>query len=156
MRYSPAAVLAQFLVDQGAGQYPPAAGFIVLTAFLSDEVGNDSAVCVKGTGSDLQGREFRGGAYFEFPTVQILVRAVDDVTAEAKGYEVQDLLRRLGVRPENDGLGWQPVSIGDPDPAVTVQLRAAHLTTALAFLRQEELNRRRIYVLNAKLDIKEL
>jgi hypothetical protein len=108
----------------------------------------DRWVTIKGTGSDLQGREFRSGAHDEKPAVQIFVRGLDE-TAQAKGYAIQDALRKVGVSPSGGGVGRVNVTVGGG----TVSFRAAHLTTALSFLRTEEVNRRKVYVMNFKLDL---
>lgn len=151
---APQDVIRQFIIDRGEAVSPATAAagdWRIVSDFMPDDKGAafDRYICCVGTGREDQGREFRGGHYFQYPTVQLLIRGKDDPTAQAKAYAIEEWFRQVGTRAN---LGWITVTVGSD----VITVKSVTVKTPPTALMTTELNQRRLYVMNLRLDLKEL
>lgn len=145
-QYSPARLVAQYLVDNNLVDWPPGNTTLPASTWYGfyasmPELG-DSAVCVYDTTPTPDGRYHRGaGDTVEHPGIQIRVRHKLYDPGWAKAFEIQqylDLIKNTTVTVDS----------------VPHLLEACTQTAGLTFIGQEEKNKRQLFTLNRILTLK--
>jgi hypothetical protein len=118
MTEPPARVVYEYLRELGvigssAGELPWLAGVGPMP-----QDGNEF-VAIIDAGARQLGRIQRTGERVSKPRIQVLVRATDYPTGWAKGFEIQTVFDKVGVRTTTGGVGQiVPVAIGDQNWAI--------------------------------------
>lgn len=149
MEYSPADLLADYLVAQGFGvavseedgvDTPPE--WQVFVSGLSEE--GDKAICIYDTDGALQKRLMRGGKWCEKFGIEIRVRSIDSPSGWAK---LKEIVEHLDETVRRTVLMRQGFSM---------MLHNAKRTSAIMNLGEEETNRRSQFTVNYNLSLSEV
>ena len=142
--HSPAKIMARWLIVNGHGVAPsgppPGPDWQVTSPMLPDDL-PDNRISVAGTGAVLQGMEHRTKEAVEKHNIQIRIRGKTDDIAHAKGATIQEAIRQIV---------WQEVIIGSNVYIV----EAAVVYSPLAWIGQEEQNKRNSYTINLRATIR--
>lgn len=142
--YSPAHVLAQYLLDNTVVSLPGGDWPVYISHLPDTEDTDSNAVCVYNPPGLVAGRSMDTGEKKTFPGIQIRVRAEDDPTAYAKALALAALL---------DGTTARPV-VTMPD--ASYRLDNLSRTSTVAFMGVDADGRNVSYTINARATIKKL
>lgn len=139
-----AEVVAQLLHNRGfaakPGTTPVSDGWRV---YVGSDPGGEKAAVVYADGTGLmENRSTRDGAWEEKPGIQVRLRAADQPTGKAKGDALTVLF---------DSVFAAPVTV------LSRQFKVinVHRTSPVMFLKQDEVGRQMIYVVNARVTLSE-
>lgn len=150
MNATPAEVIAKLLIDGGIGTKPevpdnPATEWPVTYHNMPDELPNDR-ITVFNTGFMTEGVDMGSGLGVRKPTIQVRIRAMNDAKAWVKGRQIETLLEQVDITSVT-------VTTQEPDEAWIIQ--SVLLTIPLIHIGQEEVGRRQIYTINAKVSFRD-
>lgn len=143
LTHSPAHIIQALLIAEGLGITHSSPGDWK-TYRHNIETTADQAIFVIGTTGLLDGREMRGGKVSRHHGLQIKVRALDGERASLKCLQIQSHLTEQVLRTT--------VAIDD----ATYMVHSISMTSDMAFLGQEEKNRRQVFSSNYTATIEEV